>query len=50
MYANNATLISTLETFDNTNRPTENENNLNNRTSKNTTWLYSNKLKLNPAK
>ena len=34
MYADNTTLISTLETFGNTNRPTEIENNISNEISK----------------
>ena len=50
MYADDTTLISTLETFDNTNRPTEIENNISNEISKITTWLHSNKLKLNASK
>ena len=49
MYADDTTLISTLETFGNTNRPTEIENNISNEISKITTWL-SNKLKLNASK
>ena len=50
MYADDTTLISTLETFGNTNRPTEIENNISNEISKITTWLHSNKLKLNASK
>ena len=50
MYADDTTLISTLETFGNTNRPTEMENNISNEISKITTWLHSNKLKLNASK
>ena len=50
MYADDTTLISTLETFGNTNRPTEIENNISNEISKITTWLHSNKLKLNVSK
>ena len=50
MYADDTTLISTLETFSNTNRPTEIENNISNEISKITTWLHSNKLKLNASK
>ena len=50
MYADNTTLISTLETFGDTNRPTEIENNISNETSKITTWLHSNNLKLNASK
>ena len=46
MYADDTTLISTLETFGNT----EIENNISNETSKITTWLHSNKLKLNASK
>ena len=50
MYADDTTLVSTLETFGNTNRPTEIENNISNEISKITTWLHSNKLKLNACK
>ena len=50
MYADDTTLISTLETFGNTNRPTEIENNISNEISKITIWLHSNKLKLNASK
>ena len=50
MYAADTTLISTLETFGNTNRPTEIENSISNEISKITTWLHSNKLKLNASK
>ena len=50
MYADDTTLVSTLETFGNTNRPTEIENNISNEISKITTWLHSNKLKLNASK
>ena len=50
MYADDTTLISTLETFGNTNRPTEIENNISNEISKITTWLHSNKLKINASK
>ena len=50
MYADDTTLISTLETFGNTNRPTEIENNISDEISKITTWLHSNKLKLNASK
>ena len=50
MYADDTTLISTLERFGNTNRPTEIENNISNEISKITTWLHSNKLKLNASK
>ena len=50
MYADDTTLISTLETFGNTNRPTEIENNIIGEISKITTWLHSNKLKLNASK
>ena len=50
MYADDTTLISTLETFGNTNRPTKIENNISNEISKITTWLHSNKLKLNASK
>ena len=45
MYADDTTLISTLETFGNTNRPTEIENKISNEISKITTWLHSNKIK-----
>ena len=50
MYADDTILISTLETFGNPNRPTEIENNISNEISKITTWLHSNKLKLNASK
>ena len=50
MYADDTTLVSTLETFGNTNRPTEIENNISNEISKITTWLHSNKLMLNASK
>ena len=50
MYADDTTLISTFETFGNTNRPTEIENNISDEISKITTWLHSNKLKLNASK
>ena len=50
MYAADTTLISTLETFGNTHRPTEIENSISNEISKITTWLHSNKLKLNASK
>ena len=50
MYADDTTLISTLVTFGNTNRPTEIENKISNEISKITTWLHSNKLKLNASK
>ena len=50
MYADDTTLVSTLETFGNTNRPTEIENNISNEISKITTWLHSKKLKLNASK
>ena len=39
MYADDTTLISTPETFGNTNRYTEIENNISNEISKITTWL-----------
>ena len=42
--------VPTLETFGNTNRPTEIENNISNEISKITTWLHSNKLELNASK
>ena len=50
MYTDDTTFVSTLETFGNTNRPTEIENNISNKISKITTWLHSNKLKLNASK
>ena len=50
MYADDTTLISTLGTFGNTNRPTEIENNISDEVSKITTWLHSNKLWLNAYK
>ena len=48
MYADDTTLISTIETFGKTNRPTEIENNTSNEIFKITTWLH--KLKLNASK
>ena len=50
MYADDTTLVLTLETFGNANRPTKIENNISNEISKITTWLHSNKLKLNASK
>ena len=50
VYTDDTTLVSTLETFGNTNRPAEIENNISNEISKITTWLHSNKLKLNASK
>ena len=50
MYADDTTLVSTLETFGNTNRPTELESNISNEISKITIWLHSNKLKLKASK
>ena len=50
MYADNTTLVPTLETFGNTNRPSEIENNNSGEISEITTWLHSNKLKLNASK
>ena len=50
MYADDTKLISMLETFGNTNRPIEIENNISNEISKITTWLHSKKLKLNASK
>ena len=41
MYADDTTLISTLETFGNTNRPTEIENNISNEISKINYYLVS---------
>ena len=41
MYTVDTTLIFTLETFSNTNRPTEIENNISNKISKITTWLHN---------
>ena len=41
MYTVDTTLIFTLETFSNTNRPTEIENNISNKISKVTTWLHN---------
>ena len=45
-YADNTTLVSTLELFGKTNRHTEIKNNI----FKITTWLHSNKLKHNATK
>ena len=50
MYTDDTKLISMLETFGNTNRPIEIENNISNEISKITTWLHSNKLKFNSSK
>ena len=50
MYADDTTLVSTLEMFGNINRPTEIENKISNKISKITTWLHCNKLKLNASK
>ena len=50
MYADDTTLVSTLETFGNTNRPTEIVNNISYEISKITIWLHTNKLKLNASK
>ena len=41
MYTVDTTLIFTLETFSNTNRPTKIENNISNKISKITTWLHN---------
>ena len=41
IYAEDTTLVSTLETFGNTNRPTEIENNISNEFSKIINWLHS---------
>ena len=50
MYADDTTLVSSLETFGNTNRPTKIENNISNENCKIITWLHSNNLKLNASK
>ena len=50
MYADDTTLISTLENFGPTNNAKELEQNINEKISKVVTWLQSNKLKLNVSK
>ena len=50
MYADDTTLISTLETFGDTNRPTDIENNISNEISKITTWLHCKKLNASKSK
>ena len=50
MYADDTTLISSLETFGDRNNPKYIENNINTEISKITTWLNSNMLNLNVEK
>ena len=50
MYADDTTLISSLETFGDRNNPKYIENNINTEISKITTWLKSNMLNLNVEK
>ena len=50
MYADNTTLMSTLETFGNRKQPINIETNINTVISKITTWLKSNMLELNVEK
>ena len=47
MYADDTTLFSTLENFGDRNNAREIEQNINKEISKITTWLHSNKLRLN---
>ena len=50
MYADDTTLVSTLENFGDRNNAKEIEQNINKETYKITTWLHSNKLRLNVSK
>ena len=50
MYADDTTLISTLENFGPTNNAKELEQNINDEISKVATWLQCNRLKLNVSK
>ena len=50
MYADDTTLISTLENFGPTNNTKELEQSINDEISKVATWLHCNKLKLNVSK
>ena len=50
MYADDTTLVTTLETFGRTRNVKETERNINIETSKVTTWLQRNKLQLNVSK
>ena len=50
MYADDTTLVSTLENFGDRNNAEEIEQNINKEIYKITTWLHSNKLKLNVSK
>ena len=49
-YADDTTLVSTLENFHDKNNVKEMEQNINKETYKITTWLHSNKLRLNVSK
>ena len=50
MYADDTTLVSTLENFGDRNNAKEIEQNINKEKYKITTWLHSNKLRLNVSK
>ena len=50
MYADDITLVSTLENFGDRNNAKEIEQNINKEVYKITTWLHSNKLRLNVSK
>ena len=50
MYAEDATLVSTLENFGDRNNAKKIEQNINKEIYKITTWLHSNKLRLNVSK
>ena len=50
MYADDTTLISTLEKFSNTNRASKIENNISNKIFEIKYWLYSNNIKFNASK
>ena len=50
MYADDTTLVSTLENFGDRNNAKEIEQNINKEIYKITTWLHSNKLRLNVSK
>ena len=49
-YADDTTLVSTLENFHDKNNVKEMEQNINKEAYKITTWLHSNKLRLNVSK
>ena len=50
MYADDTTLICTLENFGDSHNAKEIKQNINKKICKVTTWLHSNKLKLNASK